>query len=466
MAALNRAVWCPSARLVEGWAEGVLLQLDDTGAIEAVATGVERAAASDAWCMPGATVAGMPNLHSHAFQRAIAGLTQLCGPGDDSFWTWREAMYASLDGIGPDAVQAIAAALYVELLEGGFTSVAEFHYVHHAPGGARYDDPAELSWRIVAAAEAAGIGLVHLPVLYQTGGFDGRPLSARQARFGWTVDGVLGLVDRVGTRLAADPDRTVGLALHSLRAVPPDALIDVVDGLDRLRAGAPIHIHIAEQTAEVEACLAARGTRPVAWLCDHAPVDPRWCLVHATHVDPSELAHMRSAGVVAGLCPTTEADLGDGLFPAVDWVRAGGLLGVGTDSHVGRSAADELRWLEYGQRLVTRGRNVLQWPTSRHTGDAAWGAAVAGGRRALGRRGQGIEVGARADLVSVDPHAPGLTGLQGAAVIDAWVFGGASAVVDTVMVGGRVRVVGGRHVARGPVMDRFAGVLAGLRASL
>lgn len=461
MATLMRAVHCPSALLPDGWATDVRLDLAADGTIARVQPRCTLPRSPDVLVLPGPTVPGMPNLHSHAFQRAIAGCTQRRGPGSDSFWTWREAMYASLDRIGPEELEAIAAALYVELLEGGFTSIAEFHYVHHDTNGTPYTDSAELSWRILEAANTTGIGLTHLPVLYMTGGFDGRPLGPRQARFGSTPGSLLELIERFASRMG--PRHNVGLALHSLRAVPPDALQHAVSGLRQLRPGAPIHIHIAEQTAEVDACLATRGTRPVAWLLDHAPVDADWCLIHATHIDPTEATHMQRTGLVAGLCPTTEADLGDGLFPAVSWVQSGGILGVGTDSHVGRSAADELRWLEYGQRLFTRGRNVLHWPGHAHTGAALWRAAAQGGARALGRRAGAIEVGAHADLISLDPSAPGLTGLSGDEVLDAWVFGGDTHLVSTVLVDGAVCVRDGRHVARDPIMQRFRRVLQHLR---
>ena len=464
MAPLNRWFFCPSARLPDGWADHVLLEVDDLGTIVSILPSASPAMEADVRVLPGPTLPGMPNLHSHAFQRAIAGMTQRRGSGDDSFWTWREAMYGSLDAIGPDELEAIAAALYVELLEGGFTSIAEFHYVHHQPDGTPYADDAELSWRILAAAEQTGIGLTHLPVLYMTGGFDQRPLSRRQERFRWTPEGVLSLRERVDAHLSGQRNRRAGLALHSLRAVPPDALSHAVEGLRSTCPSSPIHIHIAEQTAEVEACRAHHGRRPVRWLCENWTVDARWCLVHATHIDADERQLLLEREAIAGLCPTTEADLGDGLFPAVEWARAQGRWGVGTDSHVGRSAADELRWLEYGQRLHHRGRNVLRFPSSVHTGAGAWLAAVEGGARALGLPVRGIAVGQQADLVSLYPHAPGLAGLAGDALVDAMVFGGAASPIHTVLVGGVPRVVDGRHVAREEVMPRFSRVLRHIRS--
>ncbi len=465
MAPVVRQFWCPAALLSTGWAESVLLTVDARGALVSAGEGVgPEVLAAGGVRLRGPVIPGMPNLHSHAFQRAIVGRTQRHGPTDDSFWTWRKAMYASLGRLGPDETEAIAAALYCELLEGGFTAVAEFHYVHHAISGAHYADDAELSWRILAAAEEAGIGLTHLPVLYMTGGFDERPLGPAQARFGWTPDGVQQLIERFGRRVASDPDRDVGLALHSLRAVPPAPLSAAVGMLRDWRSAAPIHIHISEQTSEVEQCLAHRGARPVAWLLDHAPVDDAWCLVHATHMDEDEQRRMRAAGVVAGLCPTTEADLGDGLFPAEAWVAAGGIFGVGTDSHVARDAADELRWLEYGQRLFTRRRNVLRWPGEAHTGAAAWRAAARGGAQAMGRRSGVLAPGHRADLVVLRGALPDWVGLSGDACLDAGLFGGVRDWIDTVVVGGKVVVEDGRHHKRTAIMARFERVLAHMRA--
>ncbi|HCH63100.1 MAG TPA: formimidoylglutamate deiminase [Deltaproteobacteria bacterium] len=462
METVDTAFWCPTALLESGWADGVRITVDAHGTIERLETQCEPDAAEVR--LPGAVVPGMPNLHSHAFQRSIVGATQRHAHTQDSFWTWREAMYASLDRLGPAETEAIAAALYVELLEGGFTSIAEFHYVHHDHGGVQFADEAELSWRVLAASRAAGIGLTHLPVLYMTGGFDARPLGAAQARFGWSPGGILRLIERFGREVATDPDRAVGLALHSLRAVPPEALRDAVAGLRATRPEAPIHIHIAEQTAEVEQCLAARGVRPVAWLLEHAPVDRRWCLVHATHLDAHECGGLLEAGAVAGLCPTTEADLGDGLFPAEHWVAGGGMLGVGTDSHVGRDAADELRWLEYGQRLFTRRRNVLRWPGQAHTGAALWRAAATGGAQALGRSSGVLAEGLRADLVGIRTDRPGMTGLTHDALLDDLVFGGARDRIDTVVVGGRVVVRDGVHLRRPEIMARFEDALSRMRS--
>jgi len=464
MAPLTASFHCPSALLQSGWARNVLIESDVHGAISAITPQADPATHPHARRLPGPVVPGMPNLHSHAFQRAIAGCTQVRGPGRDSFWTWRKAMYASLDRLGPAELQAVAAGLYMELLERGFTSVGEFHYVHHPGAGRRYDDPAELSLRVLQAARDTGIGFTHLPVLYMTAGFDEGALESAQGRFGWSPEGVLDVVDRVGLAMGEDADHTVGLAPHSLRAVPPAPLLESVAALHAARPHAPVHIHIAEQTAEVEGCLAARGARPVQWLLDSLPVDDRWCLVHATHLDAAEVTGMRASSAVAGLCPTTEADLGDGLFPTADFIGEGGPFGVGTDSHVGRCAAEELRLLEYGQRLVQRARNLVLPPGEVHNGAGLWRAAVAGGAQALGRPSAFLAVGQRADLVCFDAEAPGLVGLERDAVLDAVVFGGVRDAVHTVVVGGQLRVEHGRHIARSAIRRAFRDALRRLRA--
>ncbi|HET7358834.1 MAG TPA: formimidoylglutamate deiminase, partial [Rhodanobacteraceae bacterium] len=322
------------------------------------------------WVLP-----GMPNLHSHAFQRAMAGLAERRGQGDDSFWSWRETMYAFAAALGPDDLQAIAAQLYVEMLKAGYTQVCEFHYLHHQPDGTPYADPAAMSLALVEAAREAGIGLTLLPVLYMRGGFDGRPLSPRQRRFGHDVDGFMALFERL--RALHEPMLRVGIALHSLRAVPEAAMREVLDAV--AGTGCPIHIHVAEQIGEVQDCLAVHNARPVEWLLDHAPVDARWCLVHATHLTDDELRRAAASGAVAGLCPTTEANLGDGLFPLAAWLDAGGTLGIGSDSHISVSPVEELRWLEYGQRLASRHRNVAARGAGKSVGETLWTAALAGG---------------------------------------------------------------------------------------
>lgn len=439
--------------LPDGWARDVRVTIAD-GVIASVESGVAP--------MPGDerhTVAlpGMPNLHSHAFQRGMAGLAEVAGPGDDSFWTWREVMYRFATRVSPDDLLAIAAMAYVEMLEAGFTRVGEFHYLHHAPGGAPYADRAAMSAAIAAAAGETGIALTHLPVFYAHGGFGGAALSERQARFAHDLDGFAALLDGARAACAALPDAVVGIAPHSLRAVTPEELA----ALETIAPGAPIHIHIAEQMREVEDCLAWSGARPVEWLLDHAAVDARWCLVHATHMSGEETARLARSGAVAGLCPITEANLGDGMFPAVDFRAAAGRFGIGSDSNVLIDAAEELRLLEYGQRLERRARNLLGGGGS--TGDALWRAAVDGGAQALGAA-SGIAMGNAADIVSLDRDHPALIARDGAALTDAFVFASARGAIDCVWRRGAKQVAGGRHVARAAIARRYADSVRALLA--
>ena len=352
----ERSLFAAHALLPTGWARDVLLSWNEQGFLTEVET--------DAACPPGTLQAagpllpGMPNLHSHAFQRAFAGLTEYRGAAQDSFWSWRSLMYRFAAAITPEQLEAIATGLYVEMLEAGYTSVCEFHYVHHDHDGRPYADDAALSVCLLRAAARAGMGLTLLPVLYQTSGFGAAPPSEGQRRFIRSTDNMLALLQKLKPVCEAQGAR-LGLAPHSLRAVAPDSLREALAGLHALDATAPVHIHIAEQTAEVDACLAWSGQRPVQWLLDHAPVDARWCLVHATHMTPEESVLAARTGAVAGLCPSTEANLGDGIFDAASWLQGDGRWGVGSDSHACVNAAQELMLLEYSQRLATRQRNVL-----------------------------------------------------------------------------------------------------------
>ncbi|MDF4004254.1 formimidoylglutamate deiminase [Luteibacter sp. PPL552] len=404
---------------------------------------------------------GMPNLHSHAFQRAMAGLAERRGPGEDSFWTWRETMYAFAEAIDPDDLKAIATQLYVEMLKAGYTQVCEFHYLHHGPRGVPYADPAAMSLALVEAAKDAGIGLTLLPVLYMTGGFDGRPLSERQRRFGHDVGQYVALLERL-VPMQHDMLR-VGIALHSLRAVPEDAMRSLL--ATGVATTLPIHIHIAEQIGEVQDCLAMRGARPVEWLLDHADVDARWTLIHATHLSEHETRRLAASGAVAGLCPTTEANLGDGLFPLADFIDAGGTLGIGSDSHISVSPVEELRWLEYGQRLVTRHRNVVARRADESVGETLWRQALRGGALASGVDIAGFHAGARADLLVLDDRSPLLAARGEADALDSFLFSGNTPLVRDVMVGGRWRVRDFAHAAQDRVAKAYRGVVERLAAA-
>lgn len=434
------------ALLSDGWHRDVLVAVDAAGMI---ATVTPDGAAVGATLLDGPVLPGLANLHSHAFQRAMAGLAERAGPGSDSFWTWRETMYRFAARLTPEDIQAIASQLYAEMLEAGYTAVAEFHYVHHQPGGAPYADPTELSRRVLQAADASGIALTHLPVLYRYGGFGQKEPQERQQRFLHDSDAYARLLESLAPALRNRADRRLGIAPHSLRAVSPEMLRDAIAALNAIDAGAPIHIHIAEQTAEVEDCLTWSGKRPVEWLLDQGIVDARWCLVHATHLTSDETQRLAASKAVAGLCPTTEANLGDGIFPAVDYMAAGGRIGIGSDSHISVHAAEDLRLLEYGQRLITRSRNLLAGGPDRSTGRRLFDAVSSGGAQAVGQPMGMIAPGRRADFILLDKDAPALAGKSEDAILDAWIFSSQMrSSISEVYVAGRRVVDQGRHIRR------------------
>ena len=456
----SSALFAAAALLPGGWAQDVQLVWDEHGVLTKVRAGTQPDPGTRH--ATGPVLPGMPNLHSHAFQRAFAGLTEFRATpasGADTFWTWRDTMYRFALAVSPEQLEAIATHLYVEMLQAGYTSVCEFHYLHHTSSGTPFDDPAEMALRLAAAAERAGIGLTLLPVLYQDAGFAGRPPRTDQRRFINSVEGLLDIVRRCANRGV----RT-GVAPHSLRAVSPHALSDLLEGLHDIDAGAPIHIHIAEQQAEVDDCIAWSGTRPVQWLLDNAPVDERWCLVHATHMTAVESQRLAARGAVAGLCPSTEANLGDGVFDAPSYLAANGCWGIGSDSHASVSVVDELRLLEYSQRLTQQRRNVFASAARPDVAEQLWLAAVGGGARAAGRATGSLEVGRSADFVVLDVagvHA-GLTPRQ---TLSNAVFAqtGQRGVRD-VWVAGHSRIVNGRHAIDGDAQAAFVAARSQLLA--
>ena len=440
----------------QGWARAVRITADAAGAITAVEP---RAEPGGAERLHGVVLPGIPNLHSHAFQRALAGGAERRGPkGRDSFWTWRETMYRFLAHVSPEDAEAIAAQLYVELLEWGFTAVCEFHYLHHQPDGTPYSDPAEMALRHLEAARRAGIGITLLPSLYRHGGIFGKEPAPGQRRFLNDLDGFARIVERCREAAAGDPQAAIGLAPHSLRAVTP-AMLAALAAMD-----GPIHIHAAEQRREVEECLAAVHARPVEWLLDNAPVDSRWCVIHATHMDPQEIEDLAASGAVAGLCPTTEASLGDGVFPLRPYLAHGGRFGIGTDSHVGISPRDELRQLETSQRLMLGERAVATSEVMPHPGRLLLEAALAGGAQAAGRALGAVAPGMRCDLIELDPDHPSLVGREGDRLLDAWVFSGQGNPVRTVICGGRRVVAEGRHLAGPAIREAFGRTMRRLLA--
>lgn len=452
----SQTIWFDSALLEGGWARDVRFKLR-SGVIDEVQTGVARASGEQAH---GPALPGMPNLHSHAFQRGMAGLAEVRGPSSDSFWTWREVMYRFLRRLGPEDLQAIAAQAYVEMLEAGFTRVGEFHYLHHDVDGAPFANPAEMAVAIAEAADETGLGLTLLPVFYAHAGFGGVAPTEGQSRFIHDLDGFARLLEASRKAVADLPGAVVGLAPHSLRAVTPEELT----ALSALAGETPIHIHIAEQTREVEDCVVWSGARPVEWLLGNLQVGERWCLVHATHMTPDETLALARSGAVAGLCPITEANLGDGLFPALEFQNAGGRFGIGSDSNVLIDAAEELRVLEYGQRLARRTRNVLALEAGGSTGADLYRAAAVGGAQALGRPPAVLRKGAPADIVSLDPSHPALAGRSGDVLLDSFVFAGRKDLIDGVWRAGAKLVTNGRHRRRAEIAARYRQVLENVLA--
>lgn len=441
------------ALLPTGWANNVRIEVGTDGRIGRVHTDASAEAAER---LAGPLLPGMPNLHSHAFQRAMAGLAEVVGNPNDSFWTWRELMYRMVGQITPEQLEVIARQLYIEMLKAGYTSVAEFHYVHHDAAGNAYADPTELSRRISQAASHSGIGLTLLPVLYSHSGFGGQAPTEGQRRFINNTEQYLQLHERLAPLLAQQPAQQLGLCFHSLRAVTPQQIAQVMAASD---PHCPVHIHIAEQQKEVDDCLAWSGRRPLQWLYENTEVDQRWCLVHATHAEADEVALMANSGAVAGLCLTTEANLGDGIFPAVDYLARGGRLGIGSDSHVSLSVVEELRWLEYGQRLRDQRRNRLYREEQPMVGRTLFDAALSGGAQALGQPVGELAEGRRADWLVLDGNDPYLATAKGDGILNRWLFAGGDRQVRDVMVNGKWVVRQGRHAAEEQTAQAFTRVL-------
>ncbi|MEM6159899.1 formimidoylglutamate deiminase [Erwinia sp. P6884] len=447
--------FAPRLLMEEQWQENVIIDVDNHGFIRAltpggVTEGAERLA--------GAVIPAMANLHSHAFQRAMAGLAEVAGDPQDSFWTWREMMYRMVQRLTPEQVGAIAAYLYVDMLKGGYTQVAEFHYLHHDPDGQPYPDDAMLTV-LIEAAELAGIGQTLLPVLYSYAGFGEQPPQAGQRRFIQHSDDYLRQQQRLLRLLEGRPLHNQGLCFHSLRAVSEAQMRDVLavspDGL-------PVHIHIAEQEKEVADCLAWRGERPVEWLLNRFEVGPRWCLIHATHLSETEISRLAASRAVAGLCPTTEANLGDGIFPATAYIAQGGRWGIGSDSHVSLDVVEELRLLEYGQRLRDRRRNRIVTQQHASVGTVLYHQALEGGAQACGVKMGRIAVGYRADWLVLTDDAL-LGGTPSASLLNRWLFAGHRGQIEDVFVAGNKVISAGRHAAQAEIDAAFHHVIAALQ---
>jgi formimidoylglutamate deiminase len=436
----------------EGWQEDVTVTVGADGMIAAVVPGQEQAAVP----LSGIAVPAMPNVHSHAHQRFMLGLAERAGPGADSFWTWREAMYGFALRLSPDDLEAVAAQLYVEMLKAGFSVAGEFQYLHHQPGGTPYANPAEMSLRCLAAADSAGIAITMLPTLYAHGGFGGQPPAEGQRRFITGVDRFLSIVDHLSIQVRNNPLHRLGISPHSLRAVTPDLLREVIDALP---PDMPIHIHVAEQVKEVEDCLAFSGFRPVEMLLKDFDLSDRWTAIHATHMTAGETEALARSGAIAGLCPTTEANLGDGIFPAVSFMAAGGAIAIGSDSHITVSPAEDLRMLEYSQRLRDRTRNALAAGPGLSTGCSLYEAALRGGARSMRQPVGAIAPGHRFDVALLDHEHPLLAGRRGDQALDTWIFSGGTALVKDVFVAGRQVVKDRRHIHEDMIARNFRAAL-------
>jgi len=442
----------------EGWAKNVRVTVDQLGRISAVESGVE-ANPDDQYLPNRILLPALSNLHSHSFQRAMSGLTEKRLEKRDSFWSWRELMYSFLERLTPEQMEAIAALVFMEMLECGYASVGEFHYVHHQCGGQHYENIAETSCRVINAAQKTGIGLTHLPVFYIQGGLNGKALADGQLRFGNELDGFLVLLEHAESALRNAPeDYLLGMAPHSLRAVSPESLKEIVEA----RTSGPVHIHIAEQLKEVDDVLENYGARPVEWLLQNANVDSRWCLIHATHMNPQETRNVAKSGAVVGLCPITEANLGDGVFDGTELLLSGGKYGIGSDSNVFIALTEELRLLEYSQRLVRKERNVMT-SKSGSVGQALYNNALVGGAQALGRKSGSISPGNWADLVSLDTESLSLWGCTDDEFLDRWIFTADDSLVREVWSAGRQMVAYGQHIHHQEIEQRYRTVIQEIR---
>ncbi len=443
------AFWSASALVSDGWAQSVRFTVEN-GRIASVETDAQSKPDDEVHQI---TLPGLANVHSHAFQRGMAGLAEhRGGNSDDNFWSWREVMYRFLDRLTPDDMEAIAAMAYIEMLETGYTHVGEFHYLHNDTDGRAYADPAEMAARIAAAAQVTGIGLTLLPVFYAHSNFGGKAANHGQRRFIHDLESFARLLQACRP-LLSDGDQ-LGIAPHSLRAVTPDEMTALI----AMHSQGPIHIHAAEQQKEVEDSLAFSGKRPVEWLLEQVGLDERWCLIHATHLTDAESDALAASGAVAGLCPITEANLGDGIFPALRFLEAGGRIGTGTDSNILIDPAQELRALEYSQRLAHQARNMLASDTHPSVARRLFEATLAGGAQAMGIA-PGLAVGHPADFVTLNPAHPALHGRKGDQLLDNWIFAARNACIDTVWKRGRKLVSGGQHRDCAAVTARFLKVL-------
>lgn len=449
----------PLALLPDGWKRNVLIAVNIDGWIADIKIDQKPNASV---IMDGFTLPGMPNLHSHAFQRAMAGLAERASCEKDSFWTWRQIMYQFLEKLTPEDMQAIAAQLYVEMLKAGYTSVGEFHYIHHQPNGVPYEDRALISKYVISAAKEAGISTTHMPVLYAYSGFGGLQPTEGQKRFINNETQIIEIITSLKSYYKNDPQIKIGLAHHSLRAVSPEMLKAATQDMHQFDSQSPIHIHIAEQNKEVNDCLMWCGVRPVEWLLENMNVDKHWCLVHATHMTESETHNLARSGAIAGLCPTTEANLGDGLFNLANYIQEGGKFGIGSDSHISVNMIEELRMLEYGQRLKHQERTISKTKNEPSVGSYLFNMSVRGGAQALGHPAGSIEVGKRADFIVLDPNNPALLCKGEDFILDSLIFASNSNPIKHVIAGGKHVVQNFQHISEHKIMRDYQNTLSKL----
>jgi len=462
MADPERTIWARHALTADGWQSGVSITLNSAGEISSLRSHQPESDKAHSTTRTGILLPAVANLHSHAFQRAMAGMSELRGPDSrDSFWTWRKLMYAFLQHLTPDDLESIAAFGQIEMLESGYTSVGEFHYLHHQPNGHCYTNQAEMCERIVAAANSSGIGLTLLPVLYEQGGCDGRALTGGQKRFGHTIDEFAHLYSSAKQLIKLLPQMNIGIAPHSLRAVSQSSLSEAV----ALADGQPFHIHIAEQDAEVNEVQSAWHARPVEWLLANQPVDASWCLVHATQMLEHETEQLAGFNAVVGLCPITESNLGDGIFDGMRYQVQSGAWGIGTDSNVRISLSEELRTLEYSQRLKNKGRAILA-EENRSTGRVLFDNATAGGAQALQRHSGALAIGQIGDMMALDLESSSFVAVEGDQWLDAWIFANDDSLITDVWSAGNHLVKDGRHIKRDTIERRYRNTLLALRQKL
>jgi len=456
----NKKIFSNKALLPDGWANNILLEIDRAGLISSVTKNCDKSKISFD-LNEDIIIPAMNNLHSHSFQRAMAGLSEKQSPGgNDSFWTWRDLMYKFLDLLTPEDIYSITAFSQMEMLEAGYSCVGEFHYIHNEIGGNHYNNIAELSEKVLEASSDSGINICLLPVLYERGGCDGRELIGGQLRFKNTFDSYAKLIEK-NTELTSKSDNfSLGVAAHSLRAVNDyniEKMISLIDG--------PIHIHVAEQVKEVEEIEEAYKLKPVEWLLENQDINENWCLIHCTQMTENETLALAASGAVAGLCPVTEANLGDGIFNGLEFFKNKGIFGIGTDSNINISLVEELKTFEYTQRLKHKKRSVIS-QSHKSTGRAVFDNCLKGGSQALQRKNGKIEEGYYADLISLNPRSMDLIGLSQDTILDSWIFASNYNLIDNLWATGNLLVKNGKHIKRDFIFSNYKQTISKLRSKL